>query len=415
MGDPQDFHDDGYSKELATAGKLERYLSSCLGVLSPPASVSCTVHDGSEDIQIRCWISLDESVLSEAVSLIESEIRLVKKDEDVGQTKLSYVAIIPAIARHEAHGQQLFSIEMAVSQSPSAATMPTILPMPNVGNVDPNYGRPASEILHVILLIHGIRDIGAWQSKVSRNLVQRGTVVEQIRYGYYPEVRFLFPVDLSRGPVQKVLKRIRAIKNHYPNARLSVIAHSFGTYVFLKALEQDTDLEFWKIIFCGSVADDQFELSDLKRRVGDPKRATKDFVLNDCGTGDAWPVLGAAFGWHYGMAGVTGFSEGFVTNRFHRATGGTKGGHGLYFDPDFVKGKWRPFLLEDSAPEHGDGEQGEHLWGPVKLMYHGWMRICCRLFALMVWLLLLTLLLTLLYEIFVGGNALVQWTWTMLR
>lgn len=90
MGDPQDFHDDGYSKELATAGKLERYLSSCLGDLSPPASVSCTVHDGSEDIQIRCRISLDESVLSEAVSLIESEIRVVKKDEDVGQTKLSY-------------------------------------------------------------------------------------------------------------------------------------------------------------------------------------------------------------------------------------------------------------------------------------------------------------------------------------
>lgn len=290
MGDPQDFHDDGYSKELATAGKLESYLSSCLSALSPPASVSCTVHDGSENIQVRCGISLDESVLSEAVSLIESEIRIVKKDEDVVRSQLSYVAIIPAIAKHEAHGQQLFSIELAVSQSPAAATMPTILPMPSVGNVDPNYGRPASEILHVILLIHGIRDIGAWQSKVSRNLVQRGTVVEQIRYGYYPEVRFLFPVDLSHGPVQKVLKRIRAIKNHYPNARLSVIAHSFGTYVFLKALEQDTDLEFWKIIFCGSVADDQFEWSDLKRRVGDPQRATKDFVLNDCGTGDAWPV-----------------------------------------------------------------------------------------------------------------------------
>ncbi len=175
---------------------------------------------------------LGRSVLSEAVSLNESEIRVVKKDKDVGQTQLSYVAIIPAIARHEAHGQQLFSIELAVSQSPSAATIPTILPMPNVGNVDPNYGRPRPRSYTLFCLIHGIRDIGAWQSKSERNLVQRGTVVELIRYGYYPEVRFLFPVDLSRGPVQKVLKRIRAIKNHYPNARLSVIAHSFGLCLF---------------------------------------------------------------------------------------------------------------------------------------------------------------------------------------
>jgi hypothetical protein len=412
VGDPENFHDDGYSKELATAAKLESYLSSCLGGLNPPASISCTVDYGSENMHIHCQVLLDDSVFVEAMILIESEIRLVKKDEDVACSKLSYEAIIPAITKHSAHEQQLFAIELQKSTSPIFSPNPTILPMQIAGNVDPNYGRPTAEILHVILLIHGIRDIGAWQSKVSRNLVQRGTVVEQIRYGYYPEVQFLLPFDFSRGPVQKVLKRIRAIKNHYPNAKMSVIAHSFGTYVFLKALERDTDLEFWKIIFCGSVADDQFEWSDLKRRVGDPQRATKDFVLNDCGTGDAWPVLGAAFGWHYGMAGATGFSEGFVTNRFHRATGGAKGGHGLYFDPDFVVNKWRPFLIDDAAPELGDGDQGEHLWGPVKLMYHGWMRIICRLFALMVWLLLITFLSALLYWTYIGGTALFHWVRT---
>ncbi len=49
------------------------------------------------------------------------------------------------------------------------------------------------------------------------------------------------------------------------------------------------------------------------------------------------------------MAGVTGFSEGFVTNRFHRATGGTKGGHGLYFDPILSQAK-AALSLEDAAP-----------------------------------------------------------------
>lgn len=388
MGEPENFHDDGYSKELATAIRLENYLSTCLATLDPVAVVSCTVVESSGKAQVKCEVCVDCSVFSKARNLIEAEVRVVSRADGAVSSRLSYEAVIPAIAKYDDQVDQIFGIELRQSEFHNTLPAPTILPISNLSTKDPNFGRPAADVEHVILLIHGIRDIGAWQSNVSRNLVQRGTVVEQIRYGYYPEVRFLFPIDLSHGPVQRVLKRIRALKNQYPNARMSVIAHSFGTYVFLKALENDSDLEFWKVIFCGSVADDQFEWSDLKRRVGDPRRATKDFVLNDCGTGDAWPILGTAFGWHYGMAGATGFSEGFVTNRFHRAKGGAKGGHGLYFDPEFVIKKWRPFLIDDIAPDHGDGEQGEHLSWPVRLMYHGWMRGFCKLIAAAIWLIL---------------------------
>ena len=389
MADTEDFHNDGYAREQAISTKLEGYLGDCLRALKPRVSISCKVRAKSGSATVVCELAVDESAIEDAEQLIASEIRIVSRKDDAVASRLEYVAVIPAIIKH--HGDsadQVFELVLSKARYQLVMPAPTILRLTEANDSDPNYGCPASEMKHVILLIHGIRDIGAWQNNVSRHLTQRGTQVEQIRYGYYPEVQFLFPLDLSGGPVKRVLKRIRALQNQYPNAMMSVIAHSFGTYVFLKALEADSDLEFWKVIFCGSVADDQFEWSDLKRRVGHGNRlrATRDFVLNDCGTGDAWPILGTAFGWHYGMAGATGFSEGFVTNRFHRAVGGTKGGHGVYFDPKFVLEKWKPFLIDDLAPSHGDGEQGEHIFCFVRLLYHGWMRLICKVVAAIIWL-----------------------------
>jgi hypothetical protein len=382
----ESFRDDDYSGELATAAKLQDYLITCLASIEPSINVSCQVSQHLNKRIVSCEIRADETAFADAQVAIESEVRVIARADVVISSHICYEAIVPAIAKYNDDVEQLFRLDLLKEATHASSAAPVILAVPAVQDTDPNFGVPTADIEHVILLIHGIRDIGAWQSNVSRNLVQRGTVVEQIRYGYYPEVRFLFPFDLSSRPVQKVLKRIRAIRNLYPNARLSVIAHSFGTYVFLRALKEDSDLEFWKIIFCGSVADDEFEWSELKRRVGQRGRATKDFILNDCGTGDAWPILGTAFGWHYGMAGATGFSEGFVTNRFHRAIGGTKGGHGLYFDPEFVRKKWRPFLIDDVAPSHGDGKQGEHLCWCIQMLYHSWARFFCKICALAIWI-----------------------------
>ncbi len=389
MGSNEEFQDQGYAKELAIAMRLEAYICTCLNSLEPHASIKCSISQAKPGGAILCTIDVDESQFAVADQLIASELRVIDKNDNAIEAKRYYRVVTPAIVKSENNASnQVFDLTMSSVKRPISDTAPTILAHPNRGNSDPNFGLKKSDIEHVIVLIHGIRDIGAWHAKVSDNLVQRGTVVTQVRYGYYPAIRFLFPLDLSKGPVKKVLKRLRALRFEYPNAKLSVIAHSFGTYVFLKVLEEDSDLDYWKVVFCGSVANDQFEWSELKRRVGDRTRATKDFVLNDCGTGDVFPILGTAFGWYYGMAGATGFSEGFVTNRFHRATGGASGGHSLYFDPDFVKQKWKPFLIEDEAPIHGDGEQGEHLSWTVRLLYRAWARAICKVFAVVVWLLI---------------------------
>ena len=265
------------------------------------------------------------------------------------------------------------------------------LPEPAVEqNPSGNFGIPKDQYEHVIYLIHGINDIGAWQSTVSQALESPKTIILQGRSGLYSPIRFLCPLNLSGSVIDEVVEKLRDVRNEYSNAKLSIIAHSFGTYVTLKALEKDPNLKLWKMVFCGSVANDQIRWVRFKNRIGDGVRPTRDFVVNDCGTGDYWPIFGAAFGWHYGMAGATGFSEEMVLNRFHRELDGSAGRHGLYFNKDFVKKYWRPFLIEDESPAKGTGVQGEHLNLVTRLLYYGSVRTACRLLTVIAWIALAT-------------------------
>ncbi|WP_145215453.1 hypothetical protein [Planctomycetes bacterium TBK1r] len=406
MADRDSMHDDGYAQEQAIANNLERYLRDSLAAVDPPVAVGCRVDSENPEKRIKCQVDVDRNSLKQVETLLGSELSIISQLDQAVEGAIKVEAIVPAIVKQATDiGNQVFQLEVNTIDLPPTPEDAKVLPMPSTKVADPNFGKSRFEIEHVIVLIHGIRDIGAWQSNVSEHLVEAGTVVEQIRYGKYLASRFLCPIDLSGAAVQRVLKELQSLRHEYPNARMSLIAHSFGTYVTLKVLEKDKNIELWKIVFCGSVANDRHDWSELKRRVGDGDRATKQFILNDCGTGDVWPVIGAAFGWHYGMAGATGFSEGFVTNRFHKAKGGVRGGHGLYFDPDFVREHWRPFLINDEAPAIGDGIQGEHLPWLVKLMYESWARFICKLLALVVWLLLFA---TVGLSLFFLGKAIFQ-------
>jgi hypothetical protein len=253
--------------------------------------------------------------------------------------------------------------------------------------------RPLSkeEYTHVIALVPGIRDTGGWHNRVSVELQAPGTHVAQIHFRFHSAVRFLCPLNLSNGPTQIVKTELANLRHEYPNAKLSVIAHSFGTYLVQRALREDPHLKLWKLVFCGSVADDLTNWAVFEGRVGvgsdNRNRPKKDFIVNDCGSGDPWPVLGTAFGWYYGMAGVLGFNEAYVTNRFHRGNEDTPGGHSLYFQNNFVRKYWRPFLIDDLPPVRGNGAQGEHLPWYIKVFYYGLCQWFARLFALIfIWL-----------------------------
>lgn len=186
--------------------------------------------------------------------------------------------------------------------------------------------------LHIVLLIHGIRTQGSWSEMVAATLEKEvGVRVLPIKYGFFDTVRFLSPFWTRNGPVKRLVQEYRDTRRRYPEAKISIIAHSFGTYALANALKEP-DLEFFRIILCGSIVTEKFRVA--------PYRAQIQFypILNDCGTHDIWPPLARAVTWGYGATGTFGFGTLDIRDRFNKFS------HSQYFSKDFVEEFWLPFI-----------------------------------------------------------------------
>jgi pimeloyl-ACP methyl ester carboxylesterase len=185
----------------------------------------------------------------------------------------------------------------------------------------------------VVVLVHGIRTQAAWAEMVKHALEDEPTVqkVIPIRYGYFNLFRFLTPVFTRHGPIQLLARELRDIRKQYPNARLSLIAHSFGTYAAAKVLENETDIAFDRLVFCGSIVPQDFRWDKVADRV-------RHEILNDCGTRDLWPVLARFMTWGFGPSGTYGFGKNRVRDRFHNYR------HSDFFNREFVEQFWSPYI-----------------------------------------------------------------------
>jgi hypothetical protein len=191
----------------------------------------------------------------------------------------------------------------------------------------------------VIVLIHGIRTQAAWVEMVAGVLERELSVeVQPIRYGFFDTLRFLSPWFTRQAPIERVIRELRDIRSDYPNANISAICHSFGTYALVEALKQP-DIKLSRLILCGCIVTDQF------RRAGHKAQLGPDLILNDCGTHDIWPILAKSATWGYGATGTFGFGTRGIRDRFN------KFGHGDYFTEEFVRDYWVPFLRSGEIRE----------------------------------------------------------------
>ena len=88
-----------------------------------------------------------------------------------------------------------------------------------------------------------------------------------------------------------------------------------------------------------------FPWERIRHQVSDPGGTSpRVVVVNECGSSDCWPVFAKCLG--YGSIGTHGAGHVLVADRFH------KGGHGLYFDPEFIDEYWRSYL-ETGSIENG--------------------------------------------------------------
>jgi hypothetical protein len=189
-------------------------------------------------------------------------------------------------------------------------------------------------VTHVVLLVHGIRTTAVWQEMVAQELeATPGVRAIPLGFEYVDAFSFWFPFGTRARPVRKLLGKIRHAKARHPQAEFSVIAHSFGTYSVFRLLEGEPDLQFKRIILCGSIVSHDAPWAALEPRI-------QDEIINDCGTRDGWPAAARAFSFFYGATGTFGFKSPGIRDRFHDID------HSGFFTPEFVRKYWVPYITK---------------------------------------------------------------------
>jgi len=195
------------------------------------------------------------------------------------------------------------------------------------------------EVEQVVLLIHGIRTQADWQPMLVEILEETGKIkVIPIKYGYFDLLRFWLPGLTRRAPINRVETLLRVTRKKYPHARISVIAHSYGSYIIGRLLKEQVDLELDRLILCGSVLPASYPWEEVVHKFIDGSNENILNVINECSEKDIWPVGAKISTWGYGDSGTHGFGHVFVQDRNHNI------GHNEYVTRDFVTTYWKPFI-----------------------------------------------------------------------
>jgi hypothetical protein len=204
---------------------------------------------------------------------------------------------------------------------------------------------------HVVVLVHGIRDFALWQETVGRSLSEGGFRLEFTNYGRFDLFRFLVPLRyFRRKAIEEVLKQIRIARQTSGAKDISIIAHSFGTYVVSHILRENFDLKFRRVIFCGSVVRYGFPFEQFYERFDPP-------ILNEVGTRDIWPAVAESVTWGYGSAGTYSFRRPLVKDRWHNGAG-----HGFFLTAEFCNKYWLPFIAEGRVVPASENPERPRLW-----------------------------------------------------
>ena len=169
------------------------------------------------------------------------------------------------------------------------------------------------KVQHAVIVVHGIRDHGFWTKRVARELKtlgRRSNIVVRAptpTYGYFSMWDFVRPAGREEAAFW-FMERYADVRSHFPDAKISFVGHSNGTYIAARALELSSAIRFHNIVFAGSVVRRGFRWARFAGRVHS--------VLNYVGTRDSVVAfLPAVFeilnmrSLDVGGAGAFGFAE----------------------------------------------------------------------------------------------------------
>jgi hypothetical protein len=199
--------------------------------------------------------------------------------------------------------------------------------------------------------VHGIRDYALWQDSIRLTLEDAGFKAEPTNYDRFNLIKFLLPIRFfRRQAIEDVCNQIKIVVYNNPNTPISVIAHSFGTFVFSHLMKESFDMKFHRVILCGSVVPYNFRYEQIQNRFSEP-------IINEVGTRDIWPAIAESITSGYGSAGTYGFRRPLVRDRWHNGAG-----HGYFLDSTFCKKYWIPFLRDGEIVPAAEAAERPRVW-----------------------------------------------------
>jgi hypothetical protein len=224
---------------------------------------------------------------------------------------------------------------------------------------------------HLVILVHGINTNAQWFPIIKQSLQEAGFVAAPAGYGIYGVSRFLIPVEwLRRAAIKRVYEKIRLARLYYKPNAISIIAHSFGTYVVSRIIAENFDIELNRVIFCGSVVESDFPFQNNLHRFVAP-------LYNEIGTRDYWPLIAAAVTWGYGSVGSDGFQNPVVNDRWHKDFH-----HSDFLTKAFCEKFYIP-ALRGEEPSPGDDAAPFPLWAQLRARLPvRWLLAACLLAAI---------------------------------
>lgn len=229
----------------------------------------------------------------------------------------------------------------------------------------------------IAVTVHGIRTFGNWQEQLRSLILKKASFInyQTYKYGYFWGVDFLIP-PIRNIQVNKLKSKLLRLFIANQEKQFIFFAHSFGTYIVVKAIEElissGNIVPQLKIILAGSVLSSNHNLNIIL------DHNMNNIIINDCGNNDYVLWISEALVPLTGMAGRTGFygvNNDRLINRYHH------GSHSHYFEKSgFMEKFWIPIFWNEkvventntrpfSFIEHGVIEQLIVFSSKIKILY----------------------------------------------
>lgn len=206
---------------------------------------------------------------------------------------------------------------------------------------------------HIVVLSHGIRTRAYWSDSAKELLEERGFIVEKVSFGIINSIMFMSGLRLKKLS-NKYINKLDNITKNNPNKSISIITHSYGTYIAWTALKEASNiglsLKIQNFILNSSIITESFNWDFFYNN----KSVSINRIVNICGDNDSCPLLAKKFllNSNMGSSGTFFFDEpDHITLSNYRLDSTD---HHSIVDPKNCKQYWIKYLLQDSwEPKNG--------------------------------------------------------------